>query len=171
MISHDYFSEVWKNLTIEQKETILEIIVSGKGVIPYEKITTIHSLSVVKPEDGIFFTKDEFFSTLKDQEVDNEAYENAKKLYILLQMRNLSDLNDLYNVQDVIILLEIIENRFQIIQDKTKYNPRVINSASKLSGCIQRENLNVYSRYLLMGFKWKFLKKQFAVVSVQLTIG
>ena len=96
-------------------------------------------MSVVKPEDGIFFTKDEFFSTLKDQEVDNEAYENAKKLYILLQMRNLSDLNDLYNVQDVIILLEIIENRFQIIQDKTKYNPRVINSASKLSGCIQRE--------------------------------
>ena len=55
-------------------------------------------------------------------------------------MRNLSDLNDLYNVQDVIILLEIIENRFQIIQDKTNYNPRIINSASKLSGCIQREN-------------------------------
>ena len=54
-------------------------------------------------------------------------------------MRNLSDLNDLYNVQDVIILLEIIENRFQIIQDKTSYNPRIINSASKLSGCIQRE--------------------------------
>ena len=55
-------------------------------------------------------------------------------------MRNLSDLNDLYNVQDVIILLEIIENRFQIIQDKTNYNLRIINSASKLSGCIQREN-------------------------------
>ena len=54
-------------------------------------------------------------------------------------MRNLSDLNDLYNVQDVRILLEIIENRFQLIQDKTKYNPRIINSASKLSGCIQRE--------------------------------
>ena len=54
-------------------------------------------------------------------------------------MRDLSDMNDLYNVQDVIILLELIENRFQIIQDKTNYNPRIINSASKLSGCIQRE--------------------------------
>ena len=136
--THDYFSTVWENLTFEQKEKILEIIVSGKGVIPYEKIETIHSLSI-KPEDGIFFTKDEFFSTLKDEEVDNESYENAKKLFILLQMRNLSDLNDIYNVQDVIILLEIIENRFQIIQDKTSYNPRIINSASKLSGCIQRE--------------------------------
>ena len=140
LTTHDYFSIVWKNLTYEQRKTIVEIISSGKGVIPYEKIETIHSLSAVKPENGIFFTKDEFFSTLKDQEVDNESYENAKKLFVLLQMRNLSDLNDLYNVQDVIILLEIIENRFQIIQDKTNYNPRIINSASKLSGCIQREN-------------------------------
>ena len=136
--THDYFSSVWRNLTFEQREKILEIIVSGKGVIPYEKIENIHSLSI-KPEDGIFFMKDEFFSTLKDEEVDNESYENAKKLFFLLQMRDLSDLNDLYNVQDVIILLEIIENRFQIIQDKTNYNPRIINSASKLSGCIQRE--------------------------------
>ena len=54
-------------------------------------------------------------------------------------MRDLSDLNDLYNVQDVMILLEIVENRFQLMQNKFGYNPRIINSASKLSGCIQRE--------------------------------
>ena len=71
--------------------------------------------------------------------VDDESYENAKQLFVILKMRNLSDLNDLYNAQDVIILLEIIENRFQKMQDKTGYNPRIINSASKLSGCIQRE--------------------------------
>ena len=54
-------------------------------------------------------------------------------------MRDLSDLNDLDYAQDVIILLEIIENRFQSMQDKSSYNPRIINSASKLSGRIQRE--------------------------------
>ena len=43
---------------------MIDIIVSGKGVIPYEKIETIESLSC-KPEDGIFFSKDEFFGTLK----------------------------------------------------------------------------------------------------------
>ena len=138
LTTHDHFSKVWLTLTSEQKKKILEIIVSGKGVIPYEKIETINSL-LIKPEDGIFFSKDEFYSTLRDENVDDVAYENAKKLYILLQMRDLSDLNDLYNVQDVIILLEIIENRFQIIQNKVNYNPRIINSASKLSGCIQRE--------------------------------
>ena len=90
-----------------------------------------------------FFSKDEFFSTLKGQAVDSEAYENSKKLFILLKMRNLSDLNDLYNVQDVILLLEMIENRFQAMQDRSGYNPRIMNSSSKLSGCIQREKSKV----------------------------
>ena len=60
-------------------------------------------------------------------------------MFALLKIRDISDINDLYNAQDVIILLEIIENKFQTMQDKTGYNPRIINSASKLSGCIQRE--------------------------------
>ena len=30
-------------------------------------------------------------------------------------MRNLGDLNDLYNAQDVILLCELIENRFQFM--------------------------------------------------------
>ena len=58
-------------------------------------------------------------------------------------MRNLSDLNDLYNAQDVILLLEMMENRFQSMQEKSGYNPRIINSASKLSDCIQREQSKV----------------------------
>ena len=140
--THDYFSKVWSSLTQKQREVVLEIIVNGKGVIPFEKINSIDSLGIT-PEDGIFFSKDDFFSTLKGQAIDNEAYENSKKLFILLKMRNLSDLNDLYNVQDVILLLEMIENRFQAMQDRSGYNPRIINSASKLSGCIQREKSKV----------------------------
>ena len=54
-------------------------------------------------------------------------------------MRDLSDLNDLYNAQDVILLLEIIENRFQAMYNKSMYNLRKCNLASKLSGSIQRE--------------------------------
>ena len=60
-------------------------------------------------------------------------------------MRNLSDLNNLYNVQDVILLMVIIENRLQEMQDETGYNPRKINWASKLSSCIQRKQ----SKYIL----------------------
>ena len=54
-------------------------------------------------------------------------------------MRNLGDLNDLYNTQDVILLCEIIESRFQAMQNTYVFNPRKCNSASSMSGCIERE--------------------------------
>ena len=53
-------------------------------------------------------------------------------------MRNLGDMNDLYNTQDVILLCEIIENRFQKMQERFGVNPRKFNSAGTLSGCVQR---------------------------------
>ena len=91
----------------------------------------------MKPENGIFFSKDQFFSTLKGKIVDDEEYANPKTLYTLLKVRDLSDLNNLYNARDIILLLEIMENRFQAMYEKSMYNPRKCNSGSKLSGCIQ----------------------------------
>ena len=138
LTTHDYFSKVWRELSLNQKSRVLEIIVSGKCVIPYEKIDSIDSLQVT-PEDGISFSKDKFFNTLKGRAVDNKSYENSKKLFVLLRIKSISDLNDLYNAQDVILLLEMMKNRFQSMQEKSGYNPRIINSASNLSGCIQIE--------------------------------
>ena len=54
-------------------------------------------------------------------------------------MRDFSDLSDLYNAQDIILLFEIMKNRFKAMYDKTMCSPRKCNSASKFSGCIQRE--------------------------------
>ena len=54
-------------------------------------------------------------------------------------MRNFGDLNDLYNTQDVILLCEITESRFQAMQNTYGFNPRKCNSASAMSRCIERE--------------------------------
>ena len=48
-------------------------------------------------------------------------------------------MNDIYNTQDVILLTEIIESRFQSMQDMYGFHPRKCNSASSMSGCIERE--------------------------------
>ena len=62
---HDYFSQIWLLSGFSQKRKVLDIIVSGKGVISYEEIVSIDSL-IGKPENDIFFfMKDEFYSTLK----------------------------------------------------------------------------------------------------------
>ena len=54
-------------------------------------------------------------------------------------MRHFGDVNDLYNVQDVILLSEICENRFQFMNDRYGFNQWKCNSARTLSGCIERE--------------------------------
>lgn len=51
-------------------------------------------------------------------------------------MQNLGDMNDLYNAQNVILLAEIIESRFQLMHERYGFNPRRYDSASTLSCCI-----------------------------------
>ena len=89
-------------LNDQQKIKVLDIIVSRKGVIPYEKNNFIDSLDI-KPENGIFFSKGEFYSTLKGTAISEDEYNNSKIIYTLLKMGDLSDLNDLYNAQYVIL--------------------------------------------------------------------
>ena len=67
--------------------------------------------------------KNRIFSELKLSAVNDEDYENSKYLYKTLKIRNLGNLNDLYNTQDVILLTEIIENGFQSMQDMYGFNP------------------------------------------------
>ena len=101
----------------QQKRNVLDIIVSGKGVIPYENINSINSLNI-KPENGIFFSKDEFYSMLKGTAVGDDEYNNSKILYTLLKMRNLSDSNDLYNAQDVIFYVRSWKIDFRLCMIK-----------------------------------------------------
>ena len=81
-------------------------------------------------------------------------------------MRNLSDLNDLYNAQDVILLLEMRGNRFQSMHENSGYNPRIINSASKLSGRIQREQSKVILALPTNNTQMEYLRKLLLAVLV-----
>ena len=104
---------------LPDEEKMLEIVSEGKGVIPYELIIGMESFFLT-PENK-FREKTEFFSDLKQSAVNDYDYENSKYLYQTLKMRNLGNMNDLYNAQDVILLCEIIENRFQITNDFNKH--------------------------------------------------
>ena len=89
---------------------IIDIIAIGKGIFPYEKIISSDSLDI-KPS-GQFFHRTEFFIILKQQNVSNEDWKIYFYLWNTLEMRNLSDMNNIYNAQDVILSNSIIENRF-----------------------------------------------------------
>ena len=133
---HHYFCTIWPYLSNPKKDKILDVISTGKGIIPYELIVNMESFFITPDQD--FWENTEFFSELKLSAVNDEDYEQSKYLYQTLKMRNLGDLNDL-NAQDVILLTEIIESRFQAMQDAYGFNPRKCNSDSCRSGCIERE--------------------------------
>ena len=121
-------------LSFKKKEKILENISEGERIIPYEIIVDMKSF-FIKPENEFW----EFFSESKQSVVNDGNYENSKYLYQTLKMGNLGDLNDLYNTQDVILLSEIVESRFQAMQNTYGFNLRKCNSASSMSDCIERE--------------------------------
>ena len=48
-------------------------------------------------------------------------------------------MSDLYNAHDVILLSEIIESSFQVMKNTYEFNPRKCNSASSMSGYVERK--------------------------------
>ena len=82
-------------------------------------------------------------------------------------MRNLGDLNDLYNAQDEILQCEILVSRFQAMQNTYGFNPRKCNLASTMSSCIEREmskviitlptkikHVEIFEQRVIGGFSW-----------------
>ena len=136
-LKHNYFGKVFPTLPSNDQEWILKYMSSGKGVIPYEMTDSFDSLNIV-PKDEYFFMED-FYSSLKHSVITEEEHSSVKKLYSLLKMENLGDLNNLHNFQDTIILCEIIESRSDFLNNRFKFNLRKCNSVSSFSGCVQRD--------------------------------
>ena len=64
--------------------------------------------------------------------MSDSDYESSFYIYSTLKMRNLGDMNDLYNAQDVILLCQIGKNRFQFMHYRYGFNPRKCNSTSTM---------------------------------------
>lgn len=72
--------------------------------MPYQIVDSLDSLLKTPPEGGEYFLKKDFYSTLKEKNVSEEEYQNLKKLFKVLKMKTLGDINKLYNIQDTLIL-------------------------------------------------------------------
>ena len=123
-------------LTEKDQKWVLDYLVSGKGIIPYQMITEFDSLKRSISEE--FFLYEDFYSDLKEKNISEEEYDNVKKFCKILKLKTLGDLNRIYNFQDTPILCEIFEERSSLLQKLFKYNARKCNSVSSFSGCVQR---------------------------------
>ena len=83
----EIYSTSFNSLPDNDKNWILDYLCRGKGIILYEKIETQQDLESVPKND--FFSKTQFYSSLKNEIIDDESYENVKKFWNLLRLKNL----------------------------------------------------------------------------------
>ena len=164
ILRDESLSRKFSACTKEDQEWVLNYLSTGKGTIPYEMITRYDSLDI-SPEDGNFFLLHHFYSHLKDIVMTREEYDNVKKFYRTLKLKDLAELNKIYNIQDTVTLCEIFEQRSSHLQKLFKFNPRKCNSASSFSDCVHRdkskcllafpteaEHVRIFEKTLIGGF-------------------
>ena len=89
-------SKKFNSCTKEDQKWVLDYLSTGKGTMAYEMITRYDSLDI-SPDNGKFFLPQNFYSSLKDDIMTLEEYENVKKFYLTMKLKNLRELNQIYN--------------------------------------------------------------------------
>ena len=67
--------------------------------------------------------KEAFYSKLNDEDMSDEDYEHARKVWETFEMKTLKDYHNLYNEVDVLLLADVFENFRNICIKNYKLDP------------------------------------------------
>ena len=80
-------------------------LVTRKGVYPYEYMDSLERF-----KENKLPPKESFYSRLTDEDISDEDYQHAQKVWEAFDMEHLQDYHNLYNETDVILLADVFEN-------------------------------------------------------------
>ena len=93
-------------------------LLTRKGVYPYEYMDSLEKLKETKLPP-----KEAFYSRLNDEDISDENYAHAKKVWKTFNMKTLKDYHELYNKVDVLLLADVFENFRNICINNYELDP------------------------------------------------
>ena len=80
-------------------------LLTRKGVYPYDYVSSLDKLSETQLPP-----KKEFYSQLYDEDISDEDYQHAIKVWNTFECKTIRDYHDLYLKSDVLLLADVFEN-------------------------------------------------------------
>ena len=93
-------------------------LVKRKGVYPYEYVNTLERLKETKLPP-----KEAFYSKLNNEDISDEDYAHAQKVWRMFKMERFQDYHNLYNKTDVLLLADVFESFRNICIKNYKLDP------------------------------------------------
>ena len=115
-------------------------LLKRKGVYPYDYMDSIERF-----KENKLPSKESFYSKLNNENISNEDYEHAKKVWDVFKMESMMDYHELYNKSDVLLLADVFENFRNICIRNYKLDPAHYYTAPGLSwdACLKMTNVKL----------------------------
>ena len=81
------------------------VLMKRKGIYPYDYMDSFDKFNNTKLP-----SKDEFYSTLNNEHINNEDYKHAKNVWKTFDIKSMGDYHNLYLKSDILLLADVFEN-------------------------------------------------------------
>ena len=115
-------------------------LVKRKRVYPYEYMDSLQRFNETKLPP-----KESFYSRLTEEDISDEDYTHAQKVWREFKMEHLQDYHNLHNKTDVLLLADVFENFRDICMRNYKLDPAHYLTAPGLSwdACLKMTGVNL----------------------------
>ena len=128
-------------------------LLTRKGVYPYDYVSSLNKLS-----ETCLPQKEEFYSKLNDEDISDDDYKHAIRVWNTFKCKTIRDYHDLYLKSDVLLLADVFENFRKTCLKHYKLDPAHYYTSPGLAwdACLKTtgQNLQLLSDYdMLMMFE------------------